>query len=413
MRRFLLPAVAILVTGLAACSSGSGSGGFLSGLVQPFLGSAVRADVSGQEQVFGGTLGSGLTMTFPVVTGGQYLINVSTTDTDDIVVFDVIGDDGAALRSKSVDSGDNFLYFHEPPSKSQHVLVIARPRNPVDTGIEITNLTVTAVGAHPNDKVHVNVIVAGKFSGLGLYNDLQSTQDQADFTDALMAKVNALFNQAGIAVSYEGFFYTADQVSALHPNLVGTDDQTICSTAESVNGQGFETVSTADLDLWGNLGFDAADPDFNRAHGVNLFVIHHFTNDGTVGLSPRPGTLLGKGANTAMGVAGFLQLQGVHSPRNLDQMGLVAAHELGHFLGLLHTTTFDPSGINPTRAIDDGLSDTPECTNLADNNGDGITGLGDGCPDEDNVMFYMSGAQTQFTAKQAKVMQNILASQEH
>lgn len=91
----------------------------------------------------------------------------------------------------------------------------------------------------------------------------------------------------------------------------------------------------------------------------------------------------------------------------------VLAHELGHFLGLLHTTTFDPSPSSPTRAIDDGLTDTPACTVLTDGNGDGIVGIGDGCQDEGNIMFYQAGAQTLFSPRQTEVMRTLLSIQEH
>lgn len=63
-------------------------------------------------------------------------------------------------------------------------------------------------------------------------------------------------------------------------------------------------------------------------------------------------------------------------------LGRVMAHELGHFLGLFHTTEQDGSSIEP-------LDDTPECPASHDTNGDGVvspsecSGFG-----ADNLMFW-------------------------
>lgn len=413
MKRFLVSALAVLSMGLtlAACGGSDSDGGVVGGFVASSLKDARKADLSGQQSVFTGTLGSGVSFTFPAVKGQGYLISVDTNDPADIVVFDVGGDDGSGLRSKSVDSGQSFMYQHE--NKSQHVLVIARPRNPFNTDVGVTKMTVTGMGSYATDRFHVNFIVAGKFSGLGAHNDLTTAADQGAFTDAVMAKVQTLFTQTGIGISYEGFAFTGDDIRAKNGSLVAADDQTTCHAGESVSGSGFEIVDRQGLNAWGQLGFDENDPVFNRGHGINVFIIHHFTNDGTVGLSPRPGVLVGKGDDTALCVAAFLGQNGTYIPRTVDEIATVLAHEIGHFLGLLHTTTFQPDPLKPTEAVDDGITDTPKCDVLTDVNGDGRVGLGDGCPDENNVMFYQAGLQTVFSTGQADIMKQVLSAQEH
>ena len=412
MRRILLLPV-VLAAGLSvvSCSDSSSGGGVLAGVVATSLGTAVRADLSGQEDVFVGTLGSGVTFTFPVVKDQTYLITIQTANSADEVTFDVIGDDGAALRSKSQKSGETFGYQHL--GASQHVIVLCRPRNPFDTAYQVTSLKVTGVGAFSKTQVRVNFYVTGEFTGYGAYNDLVDASSQASFTNAVMGQVQQLFLQTGIAISYEGFAYSADQVRALQPALVDANDQTVCSAGESVSSTGFEVVSEQGLDQWGQLGFPETDPDFDRAHGIDVYLVHHFTQDGTVGLSPRPGLIAGNGDDTALCAAAFLQQGGTYTARTVDEIALVTAHEIGHFLGLLHTTTFSPSPLNPNEAVDDGIDDTPRCTVITDVNGDGRVGLGDGCQDEANIMFYQAGGQTQFSAKQAVVMQNLLSVQEH
>ena len=84
--------------------------------------------------------------------------------------------------------------------------------------------------------------------------------------------------------------------------------------------------------------------------------------------------------------------------------------------------TFSPSAaVNQvTQAIDDGVSDTPAAGDLktlianANGRGDATIGVGDGCADENYIMFYESiPTQTLFSPKQITTMKTSLSAMPH
>lgn len=407
-------AAALLMVGVAmvGCNSGSSGGTLIGTILAPSFGSAPRADVSGQENVTTGKLGAGTTFTFSAIKGNNYNISVSTDKPSDVTV-DIFSRSGSQLKGKSFTTNGGIGYVHEV--ETQHVLVLLRPTNPLNTDINITSLKVVGVGSFSQTTFSVNLVVAGDdFSGYGQFNDLKTAQDRAAFSKAIMAKMQALLGPSGIAVTWEGFTLQAAQIKPTQPFLLDDANRAVAKAGETVNAQGFADVDTSDLDRYGSFGFAASDPVATRANGLDVFLIHHFSTEGVVGLSPRPGTALkGNGAGTALCVGAFLKANNQFFGRSVDDIATVMTHEIGHFLGLMHTTTFDPNPNKPTRAIDDGLTDTPKSTNLDDKNGDGIVGIGDGCQDENNVMFWQAGLQTDLTPMQIRVIKTTLSAMEH
>jgi hypothetical protein len=123
--------------------------------------------------------------------------------------------------------------------------------------------------------------------------------------------------------------------------------------------------------------------------GLDVFVVHAF-DDGQDGVYQ--GRTIGStggipGASSVQGMFGsgiLLALGPVDKDGQIDTYGLgvALAHEVGHALGLAHTT--EKSG-----ALHDHLDDTPECPPSADHDGDGQL-LGTECLDYDgaNLMFW-------------------------
>jgi hypothetical protein len=128
-------------------------------------------------------------------------------------------------------------------------------------------------------------------------------------------------------------------------------------------------------------------------HGVNIYFVAGFSGpDFTAGV-----------AGIAGGIPIPMDFRGTqHSGIAVAPQGGTGlltgddiAHEMGHSLGLYHTTEFNPSvnGYDP-------ISDTARCTNLGPNGENAAA-----CPDRHNVMFpQLNGSFTGFSAGQATVI---------
>ena len=130
--------------------------------------------------------------------------------------------------------------------------------------------------------------------------------------------------------------------------------------------------------------------NYKKGH-INIFFVDSFGFQGILGIAGgAPGPQLVQGsANSGVAIntfGGFTSLQG----KNINTVANTMAHEVGHYLGLLHTSerygdTFDP------------IADTPECdVNVRDKDNDGMVSA-DECSalDGPNIMFWSSASFSQ------------------
>jgi hypothetical protein len=137
---------------------------------------------------------------------------------------------------------------------------------------------------------------------------------------------------------------------------------------------------------------------------VNLFLIRQFGgNQGVIGVSAGlPGAFDAPGSTTS-GVVAQVEF-GFGDWRDRSSLAFTAgviAHELGHYLGLFHTSEATGTEFDP-------IDDTPECPVGNDRNGDGEVGYNEcGGKGIDNLMFWQAGslnATFNLTADQGYVL---------
>jgi hypothetical protein len=167
------------------------------------------------------------------------------------------------------------------------------------------------------------------------------------------------------------------------------------------------TYLDSNADKNGNGQQDDLDELFRLSAGagndyLNIFLVRHIGGGGILGIAggiPAPQIIQGtahSGVAVNM-VGGFRSL--THD--FLAMQGDTMAHELGHVLGLFHTTESDGKSFDP-------IKDTPECpASTFDKNGDGKVSANECVTvDAGNLMFWSSASfpQETLSATQRKVI---------
>jgi len=185
----------------------------------------------------------------------------------------------------------------------------------------------------------------------------------------------------------------------LTANTVDTNDIALVLTQlEAIANASNIGINLDPITVVTNPRFTEVSSDFNNtntaalvsmgdADQINIFFIESFSGlnaAGLVGMSAGlPGTLGIKGKYNGVLIDADVTRESSTDAFYARTMAEFTLHEIGHFLGLYHTTEqlFDGHDV---------LSDTPECDDSFDSSSTGEQGIADfeECPDGLNIMFW-------------------------
>lgn len=287
----------------------------------------------------------------------SWLISVLTEEEMDLVGVTLTLPNGEVL---DLDSYDNFNVHQQQVSPS--VLTLLMPSSPrflenLQSGRHLLTVD-TEIGESPCFRLagqesalppepYLWVRVLGVGPLLGSVEDMRANEA---LMEALVIAQNYL-RDAGI------------QLYVYEWSVLPDDERELLGVVD-----GLGTLRTLFQALTRPAGDDA-----RGALAVNIALIDRFVGEymlnGVTGGLPGPIALHG---SSAAGIVASTAL--LERPFGIAQVGAVIAHELGHYLGLRHTSSFPLGGLDP-------LDDTPECPVL--------TYLSEPltCPDVDNMMF--------------------------
>lgn len=209
------------------------------------------------------------------------------------------------------------------------------------------------------------------FVGLGELN-ASSAEDDAEFQSVLDSVRTTYASAAGLTLG-EASYHDVDEerFSVLQTTQVGSDE-----LLEMLR------VHTASRD--------------NTA--VNVFFVQDIENPSSarslLGVSagvPGPSALHGLSrSGVAVSMANFLAARQDGDPGEASsELSLVVAHEIGHYLGLFHTTEANGESLSGGQNGVDPIPDTPVCPDSADANSDGVLSATEcASADGDNLMFW-------------------------
>ncbi len=266
-----------------------------------------------------------------------------------------------------IDGRDNFYgapFYHYPAVAGSTMFPIDEDSTLAEGCLQLVPVSMTDPGGagelhlaarrrSPGATFDLNVVIVG---------DTEVAQGELEAAVAIANDIYAAAGSPSFAdISYETLAYP----------------QSVFATPEESPGTSFDELGAL------LVSYEPADPrDFT------VFVIQDFIEPGNLGIAagiPGPNGIPGTGASGLV-VSVDSHLDDNFENLDLQVLGETIAHEIGHQLGLFHTSEAEGD-------IHDPLEDTGEChVEQHDQDGDGELSPEE-CADEggDNVMFWTAG----------------------
>jgi len=351
---------------------------------------------------------------FHAVSGVSYDISVDTAPSSMQIEFGVT-EIGAQGQRNLVAPGLITTPFNATVTASQDGTILVLAFDPFQANVDVSVAAMPT--AQPFDTTGFDVVfhlVGDSFFGLigqqpvanePRYGGLTTAVEAQAFLADLTAATNSVLQPTGVQLRSIGLVRLSNtEAEQAHPALF--DELNGVTRAPAPADQG-------PRDAVGALGVPASDPQFGKALDVFLFHSPSLDSKATSGLcdcqfmmSPLlGGVFVGAGNNHSLTMRLFAASNGNFEAAPISSLANTLAHEMGHFLGLHHTTNAG------TPFSPDGFADTPQALDL---NNNGEIDAPDSLPDSNYVMFPFSDpAKSLWSTQQANAIRGYLAIREH